>query len=127
MHSAQTDKNAVEWNFSGAQLTTQQTQPNIVISNHSLNTNAGLWMWGLRPVFQATTRLPPWTYSQWKQMGWRAQWQIIVIMVTQLGRVMENVPCQAMYHGSFTVKLKAMGDIVKVQKNRNTFDVNAIS
>lgn len=37
MYSAQTDKNAVEWNVSGAYPTTQQTQPNIMISNCSLN------------------------------------------------------------------------------------------
>lgn len=39
-------------------------------------------------------------------MGWGAQWQIIVIMVTQWGQVMENVSCEAMYHGSFTPEKK---------------------
>lgn len=70
-------------------------------------------MWGPRP---ATTRLLPWTYSQWKQMGWGAQWQIIVIMVTQWGRVMENVPCEMLYHGSFSRENSEENQWLSVQK-----------
>lgn len=55
---------------------------------------------------QATTRVLPTTYSHRKLLGWVAQWRIIIIMVTQWGQVMENVPCEAGFHGSFTLENK---------------------
>lgn len=51
-------------------------------------------------------------------MGWGARWQIIVIMVTQWGRVMEKVPCEAILHGSLTrenQKKKTQDDTEKVE------------
>lgn len=76
--------------------------PNIVIHQLYLNMKCSLLNVGAQASVLGNHQIAVWTPLWRRQMGWGAQWQIIVIMVTQWGRVMEKVPCEAILHGSFT-------------------------
>ena len=91
----------LQYRVSGAQLATQQAQSNIMIFNCNFNNMCFLNV----EAWASVLRQPPGCCFKHIHSGNR--WdgvQIIVIMGTQWGRVVERVSCEAENHGSLTLE-----------------------